>query len=139
MGANGAAIVDRIFLQNRTTPNYLTVLLGRSAGEPVVHYGWKLRILNFFPDPTDFYSGSLTIGEVLDGFEDVLVQPKIPVVDLEGYKKGDQHFQVLLDEDGLIGPDGEVIPLITDVSATSNKKQATVVIDTGFTLPQIPR
>lgn len=30
----GAAVLDRIFLQNRTTPNYLTVLLGLSDGKP---------------------------------------------------------------------------------------------------------
>lgn len=34
----GAAILDRIFLQNITTPNYLTVLLGRSAGISAVFF-----------------------------------------------------------------------------------------------------
>ena len=29
----GAAVVDRIFLQNETTPNFVTVLLGRSDGK----------------------------------------------------------------------------------------------------------
>lgn len=61
------------------------------------------------------------------------------MINLENHKRGDQHFQVLLDEDGLIGPDGKPISLNTDVSTAANKKQATVVIDTGFSLPQLPR
>ncbi|RDB14602.1 Pepsin A [Hypsizygus marmoreus] len=116
----GAALLDRIFLQNVSTPNYLTVLLGRSQ------------------DPTDFYSGSLTIGEILDGYEGVVSEPKLPVIDLAEPRRGDQHFQVLLDEDGLIGPDGKAISLRTAVYATSNKKQLTAVVDTGFSLPQLP-
>ena len=28
----GAAVVDRIFLQNMTTPNFVTLILGRSTG-----------------------------------------------------------------------------------------------------------
>ncbi|KAF8073930.1 aspartic peptidase domain-containing protein [Lyophyllum atratum] len=116
----GAALVDRIFLQNRTTPNYLTFLLGRSD------------------DPTDFYSGSLTIGEVVDGFEDVLMQPKLAVSSVADDQAHDQHFQLLLDENGLIGPDGKTIPVYTEIDSTANPKQATVVIDTGFSLPQVP-
>lgn len=116
----GAALVDRIFLQNRTTPNYLTFLLGRSG------------------DPTDFYSGAFSIGEVIDGFENVLKQPKLPVSNVPNHQLHDQHFQLLLDEDGLIGPDGEAISVYTEVTPTVNLKQATVVIDTGFSLPQVP-
>ncbi|KAF5382468.1 hypothetical protein D9615_002731 [Tricholomella constricta] len=116
----GAALVDRIFLQNRTTPNYLTFLLGRSD------------------DPTDFYSGSLTIGEVLDRFEDVLKQPKLPVVDVAAHESNDQHFQILLDENGFIGPDGKSIPIRSEVTLTRTPKQAIVVVDTGFSLPQVP-
>jgi hypothetical protein len=85
------------------------------------------------------YSGSITIGEILEGFEAIAKQPKLPVVDVPIDRRTDQHFQVLLDEDGLIGPDGKSIPLHTEVAATVNKKQATAVIDTGFSLPQLPK
>ncbi|KAG6915623.1 hypothetical protein DXG01_010662 [Tephrocybe rancida] len=114
----GAALLDRIFLTNHATPNYLTVLLGRSK------------------DPTDFFGGSLTIGEVISGFETVLKQPKLPVINSIA---NDQHFQILLDEDGLIGPDGRPIAIHTEVAATQNDEQITVVLDTGFSLPQVPR
>jgi hypothetical protein len=74
----------------------------------------------------------------LSGFEDIMNQPKLPVTIVAEQRQADQHFQVLLDEDGLIGPDGQPIPLHTNVNSTSNQNQATVVIDTGFSLPQLP-
>ncbi|KAG6829512.1 hypothetical protein H0H92_004314 [Tricholoma furcatifolium] len=114
----GATLLEHIFLQNLTTPNYLTVLLGRSG------------------DFTDYYGGSLTIGQVIPGYEAVLKQPKLAVVNSID---ADLHFQVLLDENGLIGPDGKPIPIRTSVVSTANDEQLTVVIDTGFSLPQVPR
>jgi hypothetical protein len=54
-------------------------------------------------------------------------------------QRTDQHFQVLLDEDGLIGPDGKPIALRTNINAASNQNQVTVVIDTGFSFPQLPK
>lgn len=79
------------------------------------------------------------MGEVLDGYGDVLNEPRLPMTDVPGPFAGNQHFQVLLDVDGIIGPDGESIPLRTDVLQTVNKRQATAVMDTGFSLPQLPR
>ncbi|KAG5638676.1 hypothetical protein H0H81_011056 [Sphagnurus paluster] len=96
----GTSLLERIFLQNRTTSNYITVLLGRSD------------------DPTDFYSGSLTISEVLEGFEGVLNQPKLPIVNVEDQQINNQHFQVLLDQNGIIGPDGKAISITTGVKPT---------------------
>lgn len=51
----------------------------------------------------------------------------------------DQHLQVLLDANGIINADGNPIPIKTAVKQTVNKDQATVVFDSGFTLPQFPR
>jgi len=97
----GEAVLNHIFMQNLTTPNYFTILLGREH--------------DIEPNP----SGSLTIG-------------------LSNHA-GDHHIQVLLDEDGIISPNGQRIPLTTEVSGTINKKQATVLIDCGFSLPQVPQ
>ena len=41
-----------------------------------------------------------------------------------------QHWQTLLDADGIIGPNGKVVDVTTGVSSTSNDKQLTVVFDT---------
>lgn len=54
-------------------------------------------------------------------------------------QRADQHFQVLLDEDGLLGPDGQAIPVHTNIAAAPNQNQATAVVDTGFSFPQLPK
>lgn len=50
-----------------------------------------------------------------------------------------QHFQVLLDEDGLSGPDGKPIRLTTKVKRSHNPRRATAFVDSGFSLSQVPR
>lgn len=117
----GAPVLDRIFLQNTSTPNYLTVNLGR------------------LEDPTDIFGGDLSIGETLDGLDAVLNQPKLPVTIVPVRQAGDQHFQVLLDQNGFIGPDGQPIAVTTEVSGAKNPNQLTAVVDTGFSLTQVPR
>ena len=46
-------VLDRIFRQNLTTPNFLSFLLGRSD------------------DPSDMFPGDITVGEYLSGYERV--------------------------------------------------------------------
>ncbi|KAJ7668193.1 aspartic peptidase domain-containing protein [Mycena rosella] len=116
----GNTPLDNIFIQNTSTPNYITFLLGR---------------LN---DPTDVFPGDLTVGELLPNCTNVTNHPKLPVTEVSLFNKGNQHFQILLDGNGFIGPNGSSIPIASQVSSTSNKKRATVVIDTGFSLPQVP-
>ncbi|KAG9227436.1 hypothetical protein PTI98_010962 [Pleurotus ostreatus] len=119
--SDGHAVLDRIFLQNTSTPNFMTVLLGRSE------------------DPVDTFPGDLTIGEILPGFENITSQPKLTVTDVPIWEVGDQHFQVLLDADGIIGPTGQPVKVKTAVDETKNKKQVTAIVDTGFSLSQVPR
>ncbi|KAI0373720.1 acid protease [Pilatotrama ljubarskyi] len=120
----GDPVLDRIFRQNTSTPNYITVLLGR------------LR------DPTDPPTGELTVGEMLPGYESVTSQPKLPVSTVSSSNSANQHWQILLDADGIIGPAGNNVidqfNVQTAVSSTSNNKQLTVVLDTGYSLPQVP-
>ncbi|KAG6815160.1 hypothetical protein H0H93_010747 [Arthromyces matolae] len=86
-------------------------------------------------DANDFYGGILTIGQVVTGFEDILEQPRLDVVNSIATEL---HFQVLLDKDGLIGTDGRPIPVNSEVASNASDKRITAVIDTGFTLPQVP-
>ena len=104
-----------------STPNFITILLGRDD------------------DPSDKFPGDLTVGEVVPGYEAVSSQPKLPVSQVAVNDQSDQHWQTLLDADGVIGPDGKSIDIKTQVQATSNKKQLTAVFDSGFSLPQVPR
>ena len=62
MGSSaGAAVVDRIFRQNTSTPNFISVLLGRRD------------------DPTDTFPGDITVGDILDGYDKITSQPKLEV------------------------------------------------------------
>jgi hypothetical protein len=116
----GASVCDRIFLQNTSAPNFITVNLGRTD------------------DPDSDFPGNITISEVLEGLESVTSQPKNDVTLVSIHDTGDQHFQVLLDSGGMIGPDNQSISYTTVIESTSNSNQATAVFDTGFSLSQVP-
>ncbi|KAJ7636236.1 aspartic peptidase domain-containing protein [Roridomyces roridus] len=113
-------VLDNIFNQDTSTGNYITFLLER---------------LN---DPTDVFPGQLTVGEVLTDFAAITSQPQLPMTTVSMSEAPNQHFQILLDEDGFIGPDGKAIPITSRVSTSKNKAQATVIVDSGFSFPQIP-
>lgn len=118
----GDAIVDRIFRQNTSSPNFITALLGRSD------------------DPDHPFPGSFSVGEVIAGYENVTNQPKLSVTSVTKGNSGNQHWQVLIDPDGIIGPDGKPIDgYDSKVSTTKDKNQLTAIFDTGFSLPQVPK
>ncbi|KAA1469689.1 acid protease [Dentipellis sp. KUC8613] len=119
--AAGDSVIDSIFRQDKSAPNYLTILLSRAS------------------DPTDKFPGQITVGEIVPGYENINNQAKVSVTRLSSRNAGDQHWQVLLDENGIIGPDGQPISVQSQVSSTSNKKQLTAIFDSGFTLPQVPK
>ncbi|KAH9858731.1 acid protease [Lenzites betulinus] len=112
---NGDPVLDRIFRQNLTTPNFLTVLLGRAG------------------DPTDTFVGDITVGETVSPFDNITSQPKLPVK--AAPSRGGQHWVTLLDKDGIIGPDGQHI--VTPKKATGG--QLAVLFDSGFTFPQVSK
>ncbi|KAI0093260.1 acid protease [Irpex rosettiformis] len=115
---NGDTPLDRIFRDNTSTPNFITIYLGRSD------------------DPTDPFPGDLTIGSVVPGYGNITSQPKLPVLDVRA--KGGQHWQTLLDANGIIGPDGKPINTTSHVSG-GGKNQLNVIMDSGFSLPQVPK
>jgi hypothetical protein len=117
----GDTVLDRIFQQNFSTPNMLTVLLGRSY------------------DPMEKYPGDITVGEILQGLENITNQPRVPVTALPASDAANQHWQVLLDEDGIIGPNGQPIQVQSRVKGTQNRNLLTAMFDTGFSFPQVPQ
>ncbi|KAF9454880.1 acid protease [Macrolepiota fuliginosa MF-IS2] len=116
----GAPVLDRLFLQDPSTPNYFTILLGRNL------------------DPSSFFNGTITIGSVLPEYNQITATPKIPIILMSEVDSHNQHFQARLDENGIIGPDGKPIPLGSAISEGEDGR-ATAVLDCGFSLPQIPR
>lgn len=68
--------------------------------------------------------------------QNITDQPKLTVKTVPSSRSGDQHWQVLLDPNGIIAPDGQPIALSSKVSNTSS---LTVMFDTGFSLNQVPK
>ncbi|KAI0261787.1 aspartic peptidase domain-containing protein [Gloeopeniophorella convolvens] len=117
----GDAVLDRVFRQNISAPNYFTVLLGRSE------------------DPAEKYPGDITVSEIISGLENITSQPQVAVTVLSASDAADQHWQVLLDEEGIIGPDGTPIQVQTGVPGAPSPNQLTAIFDTGFTFTQVPQ
>ncbi|KAF9013317.1 aspartic peptidase domain-containing protein [Cyathus striatus] len=118
--SSGYSVLNNVFYQDTTSPNLFTVLLGRTT------------------DPNEFFSGSITVGDLLPVYSDVESKPKLPMTQVPETQENDQHLQVLLDMDGVIGPDGEPIPFQTGVTGALDKR-ATAVLDCGFSFPQLPK
>lgn len=85
-------------------------------------------------DPDEPYPGDLTVGEVLPDYQNILNQPQHTVTNTP--VQGSQHWQTLLDVNGIIGPNGQPIQIQTQVTGAQTPN-ATVVFDTGFTFPQV--
>lgn len=117
----GDGMLFRIFEQNRTSQNFVSFLLDRQS------------------DPGSTVTGQLTVSELVPGYEKVTTMPKLQVELVEGLVDENQHWQILTDkDDGIIGPDG--LPILIDtIVPKAPSGQLVAVIDSGFTLPQVPR
>jgi len=115
--------IDRIFRQDTSVPNFISVLLNRPN------------------DTHATYTGEMTISQVLPLFQNISSQPKVPVSVLQSSFNTSQDFSVLLDSDGVIGPDGKAINITSNASQapSHDSHQLQVIFDTGFSLPQLPR
>lgn len=127
-GPGAGPMMDRIFQQNLTTQNYISFLLSRDG------------------DPGDAVVGQLSVSEPIPGYEFILQQTKLPVlrpstleiVELLSGQAPEQHWTTYTDPNGVIGPDGQPIPvssLVKDVP----KDTVVAVFDSGFTFPQVSR
>ncbi|KAI0926855.1 hypothetical protein AcV5_007539 [Taiwanofungus camphoratus] len=118
--SRGDSVLDRIFSQNTTSSNYLTVLLNRNG------------------DPSSPKTGQLTLSEVLPGYDQISSMPKLSVDKVHKLTDEDQHWQTYTDVNGVIGPDGQPIE-VKSIVPSAPKGQLVVVLDSGYTLPQVPR
>ena len=106
----GVAVVDRIFAENTSTPNFITTLLGRSD------------------DPTDTFSGEVTVSEVVPGYEAITSSPKLTVTTVSVLSSAqNQHWQTLLDANGItVGGKAITLP----ATSVDGNSQLTAVFDT---------
>ncbi|KAI0276912.1 aspartic peptidase domain-containing protein [Russula aff. rugulosa BPL654] len=115
--------IDRIFRQDTSVPNFISVLLNRPN------------------DTREAYTGEMTIGEVLPLFQNISNQPKVPVTVLQSGLSTLQDFSILLDPDGVIGPDGNAIKITSNatLAPSHDSHQLQVIFDTGTAMPQLPK
>ncbi|KZT19519.1 acid protease [Neolentinus lepideus HHB14362 ss-1] len=118
--STGDAVLNRIFSQNSTSQNFISFTLSRLG------------------DPMDNIPGTFTISQVIPGFENITSMPKLSVEKVHKLTDADQHWQIYTDKNGVIGPDGEPIE-ISSIVPSAPDGQLVVVLDSGFTLPQVPR
>ncbi|TDL23433.1 acid protease [Rickenella mellea] len=124
--STGDPPLDRIFQQNMTTPNFISILLDRKADDDA---GTS--------DPLD-HAGQLTIGEIIHGLEAVNNQPRLMALK-DGGTGRPAHWATNLDPEGVIGPDGHSISVSSAVPTNNSTNLLQVVFDSGFSLPQVPK
>jgi hypothetical protein len=115
--------LDRIFKGDLDTPNFLTFLLSRNS---------TVEDLSVHTFPAQ-----LAIGTVAPGLESIQSMPKLPaLVDQFGV----QHWQTLLDENGII-INGQRISTQTSIQnpTAGTPSQLHVMMDTGFSFAQVPK
>lgn len=115
----GDTPLSRIFQLNKTTQNFVSLQLNRAK------------------DPTDTITGQITISELVSGNENVTSQTKLWLKDAS-LDSSNQHWAVVTDKDGVIGPDGNSIAGESIVRHISGGKLV-AVLDSGFTFSQVPR
>jgi len=84
--------------------------------------------------PDEPFESEFTIGEIIPGLEAVTSYPKMPVQILDPKEMAGQHWS--LEVDAIIGPDGQRIKFSSGVP---NAKKPIAILDTGFSLPPVPR
>lgn len=115
----GDTPLSRIFQQNRTTQNFVSILLERAN------------------DPTDTVTGQITISEFASGLESIGSQPKLDIKNVF-FDTSNQHWAVEIDANGVTGPDGNAISMTSIVKHVTGGKLI-AVLDSGFTFSQVPR
>ena len=131
--SKGNTPLSRIFKQNTTTPNFLAVVLSRTADDGA------FGVISFLANGLEVPQlGQLTIERLVPGLEAITKQPELPALE---DKPGIQHWQAALDANGILGPDGVPIPVNTTIpgTITSELSRLHAIFDTGFTFPQVPR
>jgi hypothetical protein len=115
----GDTALSRIFQLNKTTQNFVSLQLNRAN------------------DPTDTITGQITVSELVSGNENVTSQTKLWLKDAF-MDSSNQHWAVVTDQNGVIGPDGHTISTESIVRHISGG-QMVAVLDSGFTFSQVPR
>ncbi|KAG1790304.1 aspartic peptidase domain-containing protein [Suillus plorans] len=119
-GNSGNNPINRIFEQTSSN-DYITLMLSRKG------------------DPGSNITGQFTIGELVPGFENITSMPHLSIEKVYRVTNVDQHWQIVTDKNnGIIGPDGQPIKY-SSIAPKAPDGTIVGVLDSGFTLPQVPR
>lgn len=113
----GRSFMSRVFAQDPSTPNMITVLLGRSFDED---------------GPEE---GAFTIGEYVQGLENVSEQTKLYRTPSQTDLTDTPHWSILMDR---MTVNGQQFQFNKSSVAEAGPGQQVVILDTGFTFSQIP-
>ncbi len=138
----GPRSASQVFaLLNKTPTADPTIDQILSSGDPDVGNIITIllsRTLNLTSFNLTSGGGFLTIGSVLENEQDVVNQPKLPMY--LTYVDGvavQTHWEVLMDANGLIGPDGQPVQTTT-IFDDGPESQLKAVFDSGFSFPPVP-
>ncbi|EIN04390.1 acid protease [Punctularia strigosozonata HHB-11173 SS5] len=116
------SVLSRIFSQNKTSQNFMSLLLTRTN------------------DTEEDFEGEITISTLITGFENVTSMPRLPVVNasvLDARFQFAQHLTVATDPDPVV-VNGHRIRSHSIVPHIDPGRMV-ATFDSGFTVPQIPR
>ncbi|KZT57061.1 acid protease [Calocera cornea HHB12733] len=117
----GDSLLDRIFQQDTTTPNFISFTLSRDDNAA---------------DAQGAGSGTFTVGDVVPGYENITSMPQLDVLSAPNALLAAQHFTIQVD--GATGPNSKSITFPrSNVSGVASGKLV-AVLDSGFTFPQVP-
>jgi hypothetical protein len=118
--STGDPFVDRVFAQNKSTPNFISFTLGREA------------------DGNQDITTQFTISEIISGHENISQQQKLPVQLISAPLRSNQHWAIAVD--GITGPEGVPVSVSSIIPAKrgANGSSLVAILDSGFTLPQVP-
>ncbi|KZT52462.1 acid protease [Calocera cornea HHB12733] len=119
-GNLGDALLDRIFQQNTSTPNYMSFTLARDTDTA---------------DTNSVAIGNFTLSELIPGLENITSMPKLPVLTAPESESSLQHWTITLDA---IMANGAPLTLPTSVVTGTPAGKMVAVLDSGFTFPQVP-
>ncbi|KZO96241.1 acid protease, partial [Calocera viscosa TUFC12733] len=117
----GDSLLDRIFQENTSTPNFISFTLSRDDNAN---------------DPQSAGTGTFTVGDLISEFQNITSMPQLDVLSAPNALLSGQHFTIQVD--GANGPNGKAISFPTSAVSSVGSGKLVAVLDSGFTIPQVP-
>ncbi|EJT97814.1 acid protease [Dacryopinax primogenitus] len=114
----GDSVLDRIFQENTSAPNFISFTLGREDDA------------TSSATPTSVF----TVGDLIPGYENISSMPKLDVINAPTAVQAAQHFTILVDG---FSVGGQAVNFPQSVVPGTPSGKLVAVLDSGFTFPQV--